>query len=200
MRLSTLATVTAAATATVLMPGAGLAAAAPPAAAPAARAVLADHTFDYESGTEGWIAKKDDKLRDGDVTWSTDLAKSGTHSLDFWLDGPGDGTLWVERGFPVPLGQPSITVELSVWEWNDGDDEATNWPIIAHVDRTAPTHEEDFVKLGLGRTQVDGWRQYTYSTTIDVHDVRTFYVAYGVSVGAERSRAHYFDLAHVTIT
>ncbi|QXJ21003.1 hypothetical protein AGRA3207_001807 [Actinomadura graeca] len=176
--------------------GSGAAGAATP---PPAPAVLADHTFDYESGTEGWTAKKDGRLRDGDVTWSSDVAKSGAHSLDFWLDGRrGDGTLWVERAFPVPQGQPGITVELSVWEWNGGTGEAAGWPVVAHADRAAPAVEEDFVELG--RTDFDGWRQYTYSTTIDVHDVGTFYVAFGLSADKESPRAHYFDLASVTVT
>src|SRR5437868_13513103 len=150
--------VTAAAVAAGLTLGPAVAVA-PPATAATARAMLADYVFDYETGTEGWVTKKDDKLPDGEVVWSRGIAKSGTRSLDFWLDGGGnDGTLWVERAIPVPPGQPTINIELSFWEWNDGDDKVTNWPIIAYADRMAPTAKEDrSEERRVGKERRGGW-------------------------------------------
>ncbi|QXJ23255.1 hypothetical protein AGRA3207_004389 [Actinomadura graeca] len=198
MRMRALITTGATAAGLLLGPAAAAVAAPPP--SPSAARVADEHTFDFESGTEGWVAGKDDRLPDGTVTWSSKQAKSGTHSLEFWLDGlQDDGTLWVSRELPVPPGRTSIDVEMSFWVWSASDTPTISWWVVAQAGRTAPTQEDDFTKLEYAEHA--GWHPFTYRTTIDTRGLSTFHASFGLSVTWEDdTRVHNFDLAQIKVT
>jgi hypothetical protein len=194
------ALITAGVTAGSLLLGLGAAAGtAVPAAAATERSVAADYTFDFETGTEGWTAHQDDKLPAGTVTWSSNQAKSGTHSLEFWMDGfQDDGTMWVQRTFPVPSGRSSVNVGLSFWVWQEGPTPSNPWQAVGQAGRNAPTKEEDFAELG--PITEAGWTQYTLKKTVDVRNLSSIYVSFGLSVHWETAWTLYLDQARITIS
>jgi hypothetical protein len=171
----------------------------PTAAMAAVQQKAADYLFDFEGGTEGWVAQKDDRVADGTVTWSANRAVNGTRSLEFWMDGLQDeGTMWVQRNLPVPAGRTSVTVDMSFWVWSGADSPVSAWYVVGHAGRTAPTQEDDFTRLGFA--EYAGWRQYTYRQTVDARGLSSVSVSFGLSVNWETERVHNFDLVRVAVT
>ncbi|GAA4236738.1 hypothetical protein GCM10022254_47140 [Actinomadura meridiana] len=52
----------------------------------------------------------------------------------------------------------------------------------------------------LGPVVEAGWTQYTLDKTVDVHDLTSLYVSFGLSVHWEAQRTYYLDLTNISIS
>ncbi len=123
-------------------------------------------------------------------------AYHGHHALEMFLDGTGDdGTLWIERAFPV---EPNSTVEvqLAFEFFRYGPDLA--FTPVAYAGVLDPEVEGDFQWVG-GQPQA-GWELITRAWTISTGPFDQVFVAAGITIGWETPGTFYLDLVRTQVT
>jgi hypothetical protein len=156
------------------------------------------YTESFERDFGGWQPRSDGIPPKWSVTRSTDLPFDGQWGLRYDIDGSrDDGTVWVQRRFPVPPG--ARTVEIRYWMWSEMEAIAGNWKIMGFAGARDPKTEFDFTKIG-DTNLWRGWRQLSYSWRLPNDVTNYVVVALGLSVIWEVNRTDYFDLITVSIT
>jgi len=102
-----------------------------------------------------------------------------------------DGVLWVEKAIAVPPNT-SLKVSVRFQVWSEHPSSVNQWQVVAFVGADRPTQESDFAIVGL-TDQVAGWKEYTYSTTVQSDFMGRIYVAVGINAVWEYARAYYID-------
>jgi hypothetical protein len=151
----------------------------------------------FERDFGGWMPDSDGKARAWRVERTPKLAADGFFSLEYYVDGrDDDGTVWVERAFPVPAGTPlNVTVTFQL---NGPAPDLTGWPVVAYAGADNPAAEADFTIIGRAG-EVTGWAKYGHKTRVVAPKTGMIWIAVGISVTWETIRTHYLDLVEVTI-
>ncbi|MGH7725777.1 MAG: CARDB domain-containing protein [Candidatus Eiseniibacteriota bacterium] len=102
----------------------------------------------------------------------------GRHQLEVRVDGTGDdGTVWIERAFPV---EPSSRYRVSA-DWREYRyDFDMAFPAVVAIDVLDPEMEADFTFLGIPPD--DGCRPWSYERVVDTGPYDHVWVAIGFSI------------------
>ncbi len=162
---------------------------------------------DFENGFGEWAVGADVPLDpnnpgqfvEWNITRSTEVASSGRYSLRFFIDGrQDDGTIWVERKITVPR-DTRINVSISFDLYSDHESQANTRAVIcAYAGTRKPRTEECFIVIG-NANEVEGWKRYVYTTSINTDSSEEIWVALGISVRWETRMTYYIDNVEVKI-
>ncbi len=160
---------------------------------------------DFEDGFGDWVIDADVPLDPNNpghyvewsITRSTDVASSGRYSLKFFIDGrQDDGTIWIERKIDVQK-DTQIRVSISFDFYSDHESLANTIAVIcAYVGLQKPRTEEHFIVIG-NANEVEGWKRYSYTASINTGPRGEIWVALGISVRWETHMTYYIDNVEV---
>ncbi len=156
-------------------------------------------TEDFEGGFGEWVADAEvppDPNNPGqsvewNITRSTDVACSGSHSLKLFINGlQDDGTVWIERGIPVKRGAQQVNLTFDFYSEQESFN--TIAVVCAYAGPGNPEREEDFIVLGPAN-EVAGWKKYSLVMEIGSDSAEELWVAAGISVRWEMHMTYYID-------
>jgi hypothetical protein len=167
-------------------------------APPAAAGTRVTYRESFEQDLGGWQPDTDGRARRWLISRTAERAVDGRFSLAYYLDGTNDdGTIWIERTFPVPR-DAAVTVHVSFWLYSPTQD-YTGWPVVATAALANPSREADFRIVGRAGQRV-GWAPYALEVRLWTGGATSVYVAVGISANWETIRTHHVDLVETTIT
>jgi len=161
----------------------------------------------FEEGFGEWVADgdvpKDPNNPDHFVIWNITRvmspAHSGEYSLKFFIDGnQDDGTIWIERKIAVKE-KTQAKVNVSIKLYSESESFNTIADLCTYVGTRNPEVEEDFTVLG-SANEVAGWKNYTYTTTLDIGSDREVWVAVGITVRWETYMNYFIDDVEIEIS
>jgi len=152
----------------------------------------------FERDFGGWTPDTDGRARGWLISRTSERAADGFFSLAYYLDGrDDDGTIWIERAFPVPAGA-WLRVEVT-FQLDGPAPDVTGWPVVAAISARNPKAEADLPIVGYaGRTP--GWNRYGTKAHLLGPSTGMIWIAVGISATWETIRTHYVDLVEVTVT
>jgi len=157
-------------------------------------------TSDFQTSFDGWQQqwhKESETGTDGVVTHSTERGYNDGASLKFDLgDGFGDdGTLWIEKQFPVPAGVPT-PVSLSLQLFNQFQSDFNTFEVKAAISTNNTDEQADFTTIG-NTDSAEGWVPFHFQETITSPSGQVW-VAAGIRVAWETPRVYWID--HVVVS
>ena len=164
------------------------------------REKTASFSEDFENGLENWgidAEVPDDPNNPGhSVEWkievSTNQSVSPSHSAMFTIDGlQDDGAIWLERKLSMePNAVRNINVTFQFW--SESESFNTLAAIIGYAGNKNPTFEGDLQVIGYAN-QVEGWKNYTFSSEVTANSNGDAYIALGIAVLWETRMTYYID-------
>jgi hypothetical protein len=157
-------------------------------------------TSDFQTGFDGWQQqwhKESPTGTDGVVTHSTERGYLDGASLKFDMgDGFGDdGTLWIEKQFLVPAGQPT-PVSISFHLFNQFQSDFNTFEEKAPISPDNPNEQADFTTIGSTDT-AEGWVPFSFQDTVTSPTGEVWFAA-GIRVAWETPREYWID--HVVVS
>jgi hypothetical protein len=154
----------------------------------------------FEFGLGDWVYDFDvpmqhttGRYRENHLHCTRDEVYKGKQSLFAFLDGTGDdGTVWIERGVPVPRNA-SLRVTLS-FALGVQSDLATT--VMGFIDYYNPEVEVDFEEMGMQ----PGWNVYTFEKIMHTGDSNRLWLGGGFTARWETELRKYMDNFTITIT
>ena len=134
-----------------------------------------------------------------DIIRTDSLAHSGSHSLNFSIDGrQDDGTIWIERKVLVK-SYSNIKVRVSFYLYSDFENQAIDIAkVVAFLGIKNPEVEDDF-KILESTNQVLGWKEYTYEVNLNTGSNDGIWVAVGITVSWETHLSYNIDDIRIEI-
>lgn len=161
----------------------------------------------FEDGFGEWVADADvpeDPNNPGhfimwNITRVMGPAHSGEYSLKFFIDGSqDDGTIWIERKIAVKENtQAKVNVSLEFY--SESESFNTIADVCTYVGTRNPEVEEDLSVLG-SANEVAGWKNYTYTTTLNTGSNGEVWVAVGITVRWEAYMNYFIDDVELEIS
>jgi hypothetical protein len=161
----------------------------------------------FEEDFGGWKSNADVPLDPNNpssfVEWNVSRVnspvKSGQYSVELYVDGrQDDGTVWIEKKFSA-RENARIYVDVSF----DFYSETESWNVLAVVvgfaGARSPQVEEDFTVLSQAN-EVEGWKLYSHTATLETDSSGEAWVAIGISVRWETYLTYNIDNLKVTIS
>jgi len=154
----------------------------------------------FEEGFDDWAVDADVPLDpnnpgsfvEWNITRSRDIAHFGEYSLKFFIDGrQDDGTIWIERKLSVKKNS-YIKIKISFMFYSESESFNTIASICAYAGIRNPEVEEDFAILG-SANEVEGWKNYNYTTGLYTGSSEEVWVALGITVRWETYMTYYID-------
>jgi hypothetical protein len=164
-------------------------------------------TENFEEGMDMWIPDSDvpmDPNRPGQpVNWTIsqtqEIVYEGSYAAQFVLDGrQDDGTIWLEQEISLkPNTKYDAEIKFQLWSASESFNQ-----LAYVVGQAAPgdlEEEGDFANLGAANL-VEGWREYTHTSTFTTDDDGLAYVGFGLSVVWETEIVYFIDQVEINIT
>jgi hypothetical protein len=157
-------------------------------------------TSDFQTGFDGWQQqwhKESTTGTDGVVSHSTERGYLDGASLKFDMgDGFGDdGTLWIEKQFSVPAGQPA-PVSISFQLFNQFQSDFNTFEVKAAISPVNPNEQADFTTIG-STDSAEGWVPFSFQDTVTSPTGEVWFAA-GIRVAWETPRVYWID--HVVVS
>ncbi len=164
-------------------------------------------TENFEEGMEMWIPDSDvpmdPNIPGQHVNWTISLTQErvyeGSYAAQFILDGrQDDGTIWLEQEISLePNTKYEAEIKFQFWSASESFNQLAY--VVGQASPVDLEEEGDFADLGAANL-VEGWREYTHTSTFITDDDGLAYIGYGVSVVWETEIVYFIDQVEITIT